>query len=91
MFEVSNEFFPLYLPRLLRKLANLGASMYSVRFSVTILRMLFRRLMVARSSGFDHDLVCLPILGLPTRVLAAEIKVLLRLRTRSRRKMGSGV
>ncbi len=66
------------------------ASRYSERFSVTVLRRLFRRLMVARSSGVDHGLVYLPILDLPTCVLAAEIKVLLSLRTRSRREIGSG-
>ncbi len=49
------------------------ASRYSVRFSVTVLRRLFRRLMATRSSGVDHGLVYLPILGLPTCVLAAEI------------------
>ncbi len=48
-----------------------------MRFSVTVLRRLFRRLMAARSSGVDHGSVCLPILGFPTCVLAAEIKVLL--------------
>ncbi len=66
------------------------ASRYSVRFSVTVLRRLFRRLMAARSSGVDHGLVYLPIFDLPTYVLAAEIKVLLSLRTRSRREIGSG-
>ncbi len=66
------------------------ASRYSVRFSVTVLRRLLRRLMVARSSGVDHGLVYLPILDLPTCVLAAEIKVLLSLRTWSRREIGSG-
>ncbi len=58
------------------------ASRYSVRFSVTVLRRLFRRLMAARSSGVDHGLVYLPILDLPTRVLTAETKVLLSLRSR---------
>ncbi len=64
------------------------ASMYSVRFSVTVLRRLFRRLMEARSSGVAHGLVYLPIFDLPACVLAAEIKVLLSLSTRSRREMG---
>ncbi len=66
------------------------ASRYSVRFSVTVLRGLFRRLIAARSSGVDHGFVYLPILDLPTCVLAAEIKVLLSLRTQSRREIGSG-
>ncbi len=66
------------------------ASSYSVRFSFTVLRRLFRRLMAALSSGVDHGLVYLPILDLPTCVLAAEIKVLLSLKTRSRREIGSG-
>ncbi len=66
------------------------ASRYSVRFSFTVLRRLFRRLIAARSSGVGHDLVYLPILDLPTCVLVDEIKVLLSLRTRSRRAIGSG-
>ncbi len=66
------------------------ASLHSVRFSVTALWMLFRRLMAARSSGVDHGFtVYLPILDLPTCVLVAEIKVLLSLSTQSHREMGS--
>ncbi len=64
-------------------------SRYSVRFTVTVLRRLFRLLMAARSSGVDHGLVYLLFLDLPTCVLAAEIKVLLSLRTQSRREIGS--
>ncbi len=63
---------------------------YSVRGSVTVLRRLFRRLMEARSSGVGQGWVYLPILDLPTCVLATEIKVLLSLRARSRREIGSG-
>ncbi len=49
------------------------ASRCSVRFSVTVLLRLFRRLIEARSSGVDHGLVYLPILDFPMCVLAAEI------------------
>ncbi len=49
------------------------ASRYSVRFSVTVLLRLFRRLMAAWSSGVDHGLVYLPILDFPMCVLAADI------------------
>ncbi len=57
---------------------------------LTVLRRLFRRLMVAWSSGFNHGLVYLPNLDSPTCVLAVKIKVLLSPRTRSRREMSSG-
>ncbi len=91
MFEVSEEFFPLYLTRFLRKLADLGAcfkvlgAVFRYRPSEVV-----SYLMAARSSGVDHGFVYLPIFDLPTCVLAAEIKVLLSLRTRSRREIGSG-
>ncbi len=76
-------------PSSVRLRTSVLASRYSVRFSVTVLQRLFRRLMAARSSGVDHGLVYLPILDLPTCVLAAEMKVLLNLRTRSRREIGT--
>ncbi len=90
VFEVSEEFFPLCLTRLLRKLSDLGAC-FKVLSAIIRYRPLEgdRRLMATRSSGDDHGLVYLPILDLPTCVLAAEIKVLLSLRTRSRREIGS--
>ncbi len=79
MFEVSEEFFPFCVPRLLRKIAHPVTSEAA------------HRLMAARNSGVDHGLVCLPILDLPAWVLAAEIKVMFSLNTRDRRERGSCV
>ncbi len=91
MFEVSEEFFPLCFSRLFRKLADLGAC-FKVLSAVFRYRPseVVSSLNGGASSGVDHGLVYLPILDLPTCVLAAEIKVLLSLRTRSRREIGSG-
>ncbi len=61
---------------------------HSVRFSVTVLPMLFCRWIVAQSFGSDPELAWLPILHFPTCVLAAEIRVRLRRRIRSQREIG---
>ncbi len=91
VFEVSEVFFLLVCRASSGSVRTpMRATMYPARFSVTVLRRLFRRLMASRSSGVDHGLVCLPILDLPTCVLAAKIKVLLSRSARSRREMGLG-